>query len=179
MSLNEFATSPLRLDRTLMSRLLEGQLSIGMSDDVLVANILVHVLQYGSLLQNQRWRCTAINSDTKFALIHRTTGAVGFWVWDDDEARFTRLNDSWDAISLLSYALRYMSIPDVQLVHDKQDPRKVIGLVGPAAGPWNRDFFKPRAYTGILLARKEVIDEVERWQGPGRLLTVDVNKYLP
>jgi len=177
MNLGEFAVSKLRLDRSVMSRLLEGQLSVGMEDVVLVKNVLVHVLQYGSMLQNNRWRCTAINSTTEFALIHRTTGAVGFWVWDDDDAKFIRVTDTWDAISLLSYALKFMAIPDVRLERDPNNTSVITGLAGPSADSWNKDFFKPHAYTGILLAREEVINAVKEWEGPGRLLTVEVDKY--
>jgi hypothetical protein len=145
-----------------------------MKTDVLVQNVLVHVLQYHSMMTGGRWRCTAVNSETKFALLHRTTGAVGFWVWDRATARFVRITDIWDSLSLIDYAMKYLSIPEVRasLRTNQQNQTEVV-LEGASQNEWNVEFFQPHAYTGVLLGLDKYKKAVEeRWSGPGILLYV-------
>lgn len=179
MNLNAFASSPLRLEKSTVSRLLEGQISIAMRRDVLLQNVLVHILQYHSMVTHNRWRCSAINSEVKFAVIHRTTGSTGFWIWDEAEAKFVRISDTWDSMTLIDYTIKYFQIPEVLLSEVADQDKKLVKVSakGPAIDTWHRHFFKPHAVTGIVVASKAVIDALDRWEGPGYFLTVNVDKW--
>jgi hypothetical protein len=143
------ATKP---DLETFSYVLEGLRPFQARRQLVIAMTMLYV--YRRPITSNRWRLTLFNSkDPKCAIIHRTHGRTGVFIWDDKKCRFVHESVAEGLFPLTDVVRNHFELKD--------------GYI-----KYSETFFSSEGYTAIMLGHKSIGEAIEEWEKvrPGYVL---------